>query len=95
MGQPTREAQESAEQGKPTRHRAANVVFRGKTYPSVEDMPLDLRQAYKEIMALLDSGRSGVPDLWEEIPQGIALRQHRPSRRDGAGVEGEPQGGAY
>lgn len=43
-----------------------NILFNGKTYRSVEDMPPDVRQAYESVMQVLeDKNQNGLPDLFE------------------------------
>ena len=51
------------------------IIFNGKTYNSLEEMPPGVRQAYEAIMNVLgDKNKNGVPDLLENLPDG-ALRQ--------------------
>lgn len=43
-----------------------NIIFNGKTYRSVDDMPPDVRQAYESLMQIMaDKNQNGVPDLFE------------------------------
>ena len=42
------------------------LVFNGKTYSGVEDMPPEVRRAYEEAMAFLaDKDHDGIPDILE------------------------------
>lgn len=43
-----------------------NILFNGKTYRSLEDMPPGVRQAYESVMQVLaDKNQNGLPDLFE------------------------------
>ena len=47
------------------------IVFRGQTYRSVEDMPTKVRQAYEQVLRMLDNlVPSSAPDTWEEVHPG-------------------------
>jgi hypothetical protein len=42
------------------------VSFNGKTYNSLEEMPVDQRAAYEQVMAFMkDENNNGIPDLFE------------------------------
>ena len=42
------------------------IIFNGKTYNSIEDMPANERQAYEQVSQLLvDKNGNGIPDLLE------------------------------
>ena len=41
------------------------IVIDGKTYKSVEEMPLDIRAKYEEAIRNLDKDRNGMPDMLE------------------------------
>lgn len=42
------------------------VIFNGKTYNSIEDMPADERRAYEQVSQILvDKNGNGIPDLLE------------------------------
>ncbi|MBL8051185.1 MAG: hypothetical protein JNM46_08185 [Anaerolineales bacterium] len=44
----------------------ATIVFNGKSYNSVEEMPLEARQAYEQIANMLvDKNGNGIPDFLE------------------------------
>ena len=54
------------------------IIFNGKTYTKVEDMPEEVRQAYQQALAhLADADKNGVPDIMERGGAGnvIAIRQ--------------------
>ncbi len=43
-----------------------NIVFNGKSYRNVEEMPPEVREAYQSIMQIMaDQNQNGVPDLFE------------------------------
>lgn len=43
------------------------IVFRGKVYGRLEDMPAADRQAYEQVLRTLgETIPSGAPDAWEE-----------------------------
>jgi len=45
---------------------AGTIVFNGKTYHSVDEMPPDIRQAYEQVMsAFADKNQNGMPDVLE------------------------------
>ncbi len=42
------------------------IIFNGKTYNSIEDMPADERRAYEQVSQILvDKNGNGIPDLLE------------------------------
>jgi hypothetical protein len=42
------------------------IIFNGKTYNSIEDMPADERRAYEQVSQMLvDKNGNGIPDLLE------------------------------
>jgi Short C-terminal domain len=43
------------------------IIFNGKEYPSVEEMPEEVRRTYEQAISgvLADSDRNGIPDLFE------------------------------
>jgi hypothetical protein len=42
------------------------IVFRGRTYRSVDEMPAKVRRAYEQVLRMLDDMvPSGAPDVWE------------------------------
>ncbi len=44
----------------------AQIAFNGKTYNSLEEMPVAEREAYKHIMTIFkDDNKNGVPDMFE------------------------------
>jgi hypothetical protein len=44
----------------------AIVSFNGKTYNSLEEMPVDQRAAYEQVMAFMkDENNNGIPDMFE------------------------------
>ncbi len=54
----------------------ATIVFYGKTYNSVDEMPADVRQAYEQTMStcgamgaglLADANNNGIPDMLENL----------------------------
>jgi hypothetical protein len=54
------------------------IIFNGTTYTSVESMPEDVRQAYRQALAhLADADRNGIPDILERGGAGnvIAIQQ--------------------
>jgi hypothetical protein len=55
------------------------IIFNGKTYTRVEDMPEDVRQAYRQALAhLADADKNGIPDILEGGAAGgnvIAIQQ--------------------
>lgn len=43
-----------------------NIIFNGKSYRSVEEMPPEIREAYESVMQIMaDKNQNGVPDLFE------------------------------
>jgi hypothetical protein len=43
------------------------IIFRGQTYPSVDDMPTEIRQAYEEVLRMLNGlPPASIPDEWVE-----------------------------
>jgi hypothetical protein len=43
-----------------------NIVFNGKSYRSLEEMPPEVREAYESVMQIMaDQNQNGVPDLFE------------------------------
>ena len=54
------------------------IIFNGKTYSKVEDMPEEVRQAYQQALAhLADADKNGIPDIMERGDAGnvIAIQQ--------------------
>lgn len=54
------------------------IIFNGKTYSKVEDMPEEVRQAYQQALAhLADADKNGIPDIMEHGSAGnvIAIQQ--------------------
>lgn len=54
------------------------IIFNGKTYTKVEDMPQDVRQAYQQALAqFADADKNGIPDILEGRGSGnvIAIQQ--------------------
>jgi hypothetical protein len=54
------------------------IIFNGKTYTQVEDMPPDVRQAYEQAMAqFADRNKNGIPDIFEGRTQDnvVAIQQ--------------------
>jgi hypothetical protein len=46
-----------------------NIIFNGKAYDSVDEMPPDHRRAYESIMGVMaDKNRNGMPDILEGLP---------------------------
>jgi hypothetical protein len=44
----------------------SKIIFNGKEYNSVEDMPTDARQAYESMMGIFaDKDQNGIPDIME------------------------------
>jgi hypothetical protein len=42
------------------------LIYKGKTYASIDDMPPDIREIYKRAMGILvDNDHNGVPDILE------------------------------
>jgi len=41
------------------------IVFNGREYSSVEEMPPDVRQLYEQMMGAFDANGNGVPDILE------------------------------
>ena len=47
---------------------ANKIIFNGQEYPSVEEMPAEVRQAYEQVMGVFaDTDRDGTPDILEGI----------------------------
>jgi len=45
---------------------AGTIVFDGKTYNSVDEMPLDVREAYRQVIGIFaDKNQNGLPDIFE------------------------------
>ena len=54
------------------------IIFNGKTYANVEDMPEEVRQAYQQALAqFADADKNGIPDILERGGAGnvIAIQQ--------------------
>jgi hypothetical protein len=52
---------------------SAHIIFNGKTYNSIDDMPPEARQAYEKALALLaDQDANGVPDFLDGLLNGQA-----------------------
>jgi hypothetical protein len=54
------------------------IIFNGKTYTKVEDMPEEVRQAYQQALAqFADADKNGIPDILERGAKGnvIAIQQ--------------------
>src|SRR5688572_30952849 len=54
------------------------IIFNGKPYTKVEDMPVDVRQAYEQATAqFVDRDKNGIPDIFEGRAQDnvIAIQQ--------------------
>jgi len=54
------------------------IIFNGKTYTKVEDMPEEVRQAYQQALAqFAGADRNGIPDILEGRTRGnvIAIQQ--------------------
>jgi hypothetical protein len=54
------------------------IIFNGKTYTKVEDMPEEVRQAYQQALAqFADADKNGIPDILERGGAGnvIAIQQ--------------------
>jgi hypothetical protein len=48
--------------------RPQEVVFRGKVYGTLDDMPTKERKAYEQVLRTLENAiPSGAPDTWEEV----------------------------
>ncbi len=43
--------------------RVSQIVYNGKAYSSVNELPAEARQQYEEAMAKLDANRNGIPDV--------------------------------
>lgn len=43
----------------------ANIVFNGKVYHSMDELPPEARQRYEEAMGKMDANRNGIPDFVE------------------------------
>jgi hypothetical protein len=47
---------------------AGTIVFNGKTYHSIDEMPPEVREAYEQIMsAFVDKKQNGMPDVFEGL----------------------------
>jgi hypothetical protein len=54
---------------------SAKIVFNGQEYDSVDEMPIEVRYAYQEVLnALEDKDHNGVPDVLEHGAQGVGPR---------------------
>jgi hypothetical protein len=42
---------------------SSTIIYDGKTYASVNDLPPEARQKYEEAMAKLDANHDGIPDV--------------------------------
>jgi hypothetical protein len=54
------------------------IIFNGKTYTKLEDMPEEVRQAYQQALAqFVDADKNGIPDILERGGAGnvIAIQQ--------------------
>ena len=43
-----------------------SITINGKTYPSPDEMPPDVRQAYDDAIRQIDGNRNGIPDVLEQ-----------------------------
>jgi hypothetical protein len=51
------------------------IIFNGKAYHDVEEMPADVRQAYEQMLGMFaDKNQNGLPDLFEAAQAG-GMRQ--------------------
>ena len=42
------------------------IIFNGKSYSSVDEMPSEIRQAYEQVVGILaDKNQNGMPDIFE------------------------------
>jgi hypothetical protein len=47
----------------------SKIIFNGKTYTKVEDMPEAVRQAYEQALGqFADADKNGIPDIMEAAP---------------------------
>ena len=57
----------------------ATIIFNGKTYNRLEDMPPEARQAYEQALGMLaDKNQNGVPDALEGITNLTQALTHLP-----------------
>lgn len=54
------------------------IVYEGKTYNSLEALPLEARQQYEQKMAGLDKNQDGMPDMFEGFLAGATMPQQPP-----------------
>jgi len=67
-------------------HRSTKVVFNGRTYDSLDEMPAEERSQYEQVMAMLDKDHDGIPDMLEtgqaatlaSVPDGNTLMEAAP-----------------
>lgn len=53
---------------------ALKVLFDGREYNSLDDLPPDARAKYEQAMGTLDANRNGIPDFMEGVTAGVAVQ---------------------
>lgn len=48
---------------------STRIIFNGKEYRGVNDMPADVREAYERIVKTFDANQNGIPDVIEKLPE--------------------------
>lgn len=56
------------------------IIFNGKTYTKLEEMPSEVRQAYEQALAqFADANKNGIPDILEGVGAGNVISIQRSS----------------
>lgn len=62
---------------------AMKVLFDGREYNSLDDLPPDARAKYDQAMGTLDANRNGIPDFMESMSAGTVQAEDHTSRHTG------------
>lgn len=63
---------------------ALKVLFDGREYNSLNDLPPDARAKYDQAMGSLDANRNGIPDFMESMTAGASQPEDHASRHTGS-----------
>jgi hypothetical protein len=60
------------------------VLFDGREYNSIDDLPADARAKYDQAMGALDANRNGIPDFLESRTAGVVQTEDQASQHSGS-----------
>lgn len=69
--------------GGPIIANALKVLFDGREYNSIDELPPDARAKYDQAMGTLDANRNGIPDFMESMTAGVVQAEDHASRHTG------------